>query len=155
MSPRMLLDTGVLVHIVRESAFWERLGPLLGVRLSEALVSRITHGELLSLASRRQWGAIRMAVWEEVFGKMTVLEITDEVAEQYAAIQSFLHARPKGSQANRGENDCWIAACCIATGATLVTMDQDFNPLHPAMLSRILVRQNSDRSLSLIDGPTR
>ena len=35
-----------------------------------------------------------------------------------------------------GQNDLWIAATALATGATLLTTDTDFDVLHPSPVQR-------------------
>ena len=35
-----------------------------------------------------------------------------------------------------GKNDLWIAATAMATGATLLTTDKDFDHLDPTFLTR-------------------
>ena len=54
---------------------------------------------------------------EELLEIHEVIELTEDVAEQYARIRAELEKRGE----NIGSNDLWIAATAIAYGATLVT----------------------------------
>jgi predicted nucleic acid-binding protein len=44
------------------------------------------------------------------------------------------------------QNDLWIAATAVATGATLVTTDKDFDHLNGLWLERVLVDQSAKLS---------
>lgn len=45
----------------------------------------------------------------------------------------------QSSAQNMGKNNLWIAACALATGATLLTTDKDFDHLHPNPLRVIRI----------------
>jgi tRNA(fMet)-specific endonuclease VapC len=63
---------------------------------------------------------------------MVTLQISDEVLNVYAQIDTYLVRAGKAVE----QNDIWIAATAIATGAHLLTTDKDFDPLYPAYLDR-------------------
>lgn len=42
-----------------------------------------------------------------------------------------------------GKNDLWIAATALAEGATILTADQDFDHLHPHILTHEYVDPTS------------
>jgi tRNA(fMet)-specific endonuclease VapC len=52
-----------------------------------------------------------------------IIEVDENVSRKYALIYEYLEK--KGSRIPI--NDVWIAACCMADGGTLLTMDNHFN----------------------------
>lgn len=56
----------------------------------------------------------------------------ERVLAAYADV--YVHAHRAGRP--MGQNDMWIAASAVATGLPLLTTDRDFDPLHPALLTR-------------------
>jgi predicted nucleic acid-binding protein len=62
--PVYLLDTNVILHLVRGNALGKRLASVFGLldTVYRPLVSIVTHGELLVMADRNQWGG-RVSLW--------------------------------------------------------------------------------------------
>ena len=50
------------------------------------------------------------------------------------AVYAGLYAEATSGGLPRGENDLWIAAAAVASGAALVTCDSDFDWMHPNRL---------------------
>jgi tRNA(fMet)-specific endonuclease VapC len=96
------------------------------------LISIVTIGEVLAFAKRASWSASKIAVLEDLLPDLEVMDISDPVLEQYAHVDVFL--RQAGNPVQ--QNDMWIAATAIASGAHLLTTDKDFDPLYPAHLDR-------------------
>ncbi len=63
---------------------------------------------------------------------MVIMRISDEVLRLYAQLDTYLVRAGKAVE----QNDIWIAATAIASGAHLLTTDKDFDPLCPAYLDR-------------------
>ena len=63
---------------------------------------------------------------------LAVINLSDEILELYARMDTYLRRAGKAVE----QNDIWIAATTIASGAHLLTMDKDFDPLYPAYLDR-------------------
>jgi tRNA(fMet)-specific endonuclease VapC len=131
----ILLDTGILVHMVREDSTGvfvrQNYSPLLTE--PRPLISVVTEGEIRSLAYLWKWGEWKrrqMAFLLDYFDRATIE--ADEILEAYAVLDSYSEStgRPMG------ENDAWIAATAHVTGRTLLTTDQDFDHLHPMHLIR-------------------
>ncbi len=133
--PRLLLlDTNILIHLVREN----RTGKAIDFRFQlrnrpeKPLLSIVTVGEGLALSKRLSWGAAKIAALEELFEDCVIVKISDEILELYAQIDTYLIRAGKAVE----QNDVWIAATAIVAGAHLLTTDKDFDPLYPDYLDR-------------------
>lgn len=123
----VVLDTNVVLHLVRGNEFGRRIDASYGLqhRPYRPFVSIVTVGELLAFATRREWGPSRIAELNQLVNQLIVLDINRAIIERYAAIHAFL----VGSGKTVGDNDVWIAATAAATSALLITTDKDFDPL--------------------------
>jgi tRNA(fMet)-specific endonuclease VapC len=138
MAAGLLLDTNVLVHIVRNSpdaeVIRERHAPLLVQPVP--IVSIVSEAELRSLALQWNWGAAKLREIEfllNYFGKYPI--DAKPIAEAWAVIES--HCIASGRKLS--DNDLWVAATAHVTGRTLVTTDRDFEFLDPRFLNLALV----------------
>ncbi len=130
-----LLDTNVLVHLVRGDAVWARVRATYQPLLLEPrpLISVATSGELRSLALQFNWQAEKIDQMEFCLAYLQRISIDDsEIIRAYAAIDA--HLQRTGQPL--GKNDVWIAATAAVTGARLLTTDKDFDRLDPLFLSR-------------------
>jgi len=130
-----LLDTGILVHIIREDQTGilvrDRYAPLLTD--PRPLISVVTVGEIRSLAYQWKWGRSRreqMSFLLDYFDRAPIER--DEILEAYAVIDAHTEALGRAI----GKNDVGIAATAHVTGRRLVTTDRDFDHPHPAFLTR-------------------
>lgn len=123
----VVLDTNVVLQLVRGNEFGRRLDAVYGLqaRHFRPMLSIVTMGELLAFAKRRAWGADRSDKLNQVIHQLVVLDINRAIIERYAAIHTFLIA----SGRTVGDNDVWIAATAAATSALLITTDKDFEVL--------------------------
>ena len=134
-SPLYLLDTSVLVHYVRASAAWTRIRDTYRLLTIEPkpLISIVTAGELRSFAVQHTWGRAKLDQMEYVLGYFDEVFLNSrELVDTYATLDAGMKSRGH----TLGKNDLWIAATAVVTGTRLVTTDRDFDPLHPAFLSR-------------------
>jgi tRNA(fMet)-specific endonuclease VapC len=129
-----LLDTNILLHLVRENRVGRSIESRfrLQTRVERPLISIITIGEILAFAKRWDWGFTKMTALENLLGDLVVLDISDEILDRYAEIDVYLRRTGKAVE----QNDLWIAAAAIASGAHLLTTDKDFDPLYPNYLDR-------------------
>lgn len=133
MSPPglILLDTNILVHVLRGkvAGAWLRERYALDSPTSERpLVSIITLGELLALATKWNWAAKRRAAILDLEKNFVVVDIRNrEVLARYAELG--VHWERQGRRME--QNDLWIAATAKAADATLLTTDGDFRKLAP------------------------
>jgi predicted nucleic acid-binding protein len=132
MSRRVfLLDTNVLVALVRGNELGTRIDAAFGLRAARTrpLVSIVTHGEVRVLARWNRWGERKLAILDRALANLVTVDINHpKVVDAYVAID--LHSRGLDTGArNMGKNDLWIAACAKAASATLLTTDRDFEHL--------------------------
>ncbi len=138
----ILLDTNILIHLVRGSALGKRLSEehgLLG-RPDRPLISIVTVGECFAMATRLGWGEAKQGALRNLLAELVVVDLRHPgVIGKYAEIASHCVERGIGA----GQNDLWIAATASATGAWLLTTDQDFLPLSPQHIHLELVEPGS------------
>jgi len=141
VTPLYLLDTNILILAVRGGAVWSRVQAKYQLLTAEPtpLISVVTAGELRSLAYQWGWATAKRDQMEFLLGYFKVVDILDPaVIEAYAVIDSRLQQRGY----SHDKNDLWIAATVSVTGATLLTTDRDFDPLHPEFVTREWIDQS-------------
>ncbi len=131
MSQSYLLDTSVLLNLIRGKQLGESIDRAFGLRAAfyRHAVSIVTHAELQTLAQRHQWGdkkleALRLALHELV----TVNVDSSAIIEAYVRIEESCR-NAIGGEKKMGQNDMWIAATALYTGLPLITTDKDFDHL--------------------------
>ncbi len=139
-----ILDTNILVHMVREDVLGQQIKDVYDLLMTETrpLLSVVTHGELRSLAYYLEWGEDkkeRAAFLLGYFGRVPTEK--PSIIEAYAMIDAFSEKQGR----SMGKNDVWIAAAAHDTGATLLTTDKDFDHLDPLFLSRIWIDPARER----------
>lgn len=119
MAARFLLDTNICIYIRRRRppAVLERFRQLTP---GEAVLSVITHGELVYGAEKNQFREQALRQLAELAGLLPVMELPMRAGEFYGSIRAILAA--EGSMI--GNNDLWIAAHAKAAGLILVTNKQ-------------------------------
>ena len=132
----LLLDTGVIIHLCRGGVAAEQIEQRyrLTRRRDQPMISVITRGEALAFALRNRWGRPRLNTLAGLFTNFPIIDLNREIIiESYARlnVKTLAIGRRMGQQ-----NDLWIAATAVATGAVLLTPDRDFDDLHPAELVR-------------------
>ncbi len=130
MPPIYLLDTTVLLHWTRGKSQAEELERQfhLGQSPLRPLVCEVSLGELLSFSRNPQWSDKQRERMLHIERHVTPVDISNRsVLEAYADISTL--AQSSGWSLFNGKNDLWIAAATAVTGAHLLTMDKDFEPL--------------------------
>lgn len=135
MEPPYLLDTNILVHLVRSDAVGERIRATYSPTLVEPrpLHSGVTEGELRSLAYQFRWGKskVEQALFYLSYFKRVSID-QSEIYEAYAVIDAYSFNLGR----TMGKNDLWIAATAHVMGACILTTDTDFDHLDPQFLKR-------------------
>jgi tRNA(fMet)-specific endonuclease VapC len=142
-STLLLLDTSVVLHVVRGDAVAKRMDQAYNLRgrAERPLISVVTVGEGRSFAIQRGWGSAKVETLDRLLHEFVVVDINNAaVLDKYAQID----AQMKKNGRALGKNDVWIAATAAVTGALLLTNDKDFAPLDPLFLAHAYVDPNSD-----------
>jgi len=137
----VLLDTSVLVHLIRQSHIGRQIEADhdLASRPERPLVSFVTLGEARALALKLGWGADKTRRLDDLLYQLVVVNINQgDILEHYATLDHHTEkvARPARQM---GKNDLWIAAPASALSAVLVTTDGDFDHLAPRFFHRVKV----------------
>lgn len=133
-SPLLLLDTCVVVHVVRGDGVGKRMDQAYDLRgrADRPIISVVTVGEARSLAKQFGWGPSKCEALDRLLHEFVIVDINNvSVLDKYAEIDA--HLRKAGRAL--GKNDVWIAATAAASGALLLSNDKDFAPLDPLFLT--------------------
>jgi tRNA(fMet)-specific endonuclease VapC len=116
MTVRYLLDTNICIYISKKRplAVYQRLSEL---SIGDVGMSLITFGELRFGAEKSQHQEIALEKLEQLMRYIPLIIPTQETAEKYGIIRSFLE---KNGQPI-GNNDLWIAAHALSINTILVT----------------------------------
>ncbi len=138
MAKPFLLDTNILVHLVRDKELGRRINTAYDLTrtLGTALISVVTVGELQSFAQQCGWGEEKRKKVADIVGEVVIIDINhQEILDRYGEIDTFL------VKAGRtvGDNDVWIAATASVADATLLTTDKDFDPLDGKFIQRFWI----------------
>lgn len=154
----VLLDTSVLLGLVRESPEAERACAAAGVHGPSArgYIPWICAGELLSIRQRAEWSARKRQEHGRFFKKFAMVEeVTPDILRSYALIESWTLGAPVESPTGApppkpsrplGRNDLRIAAVAHGMGAALLTADRDFLPFDGIWFPVLHCRLQSERS---------
>jgi tRNA(fMet)-specific endonuclease VapC len=143
--PLYLLDTNIVLQLVRGNEFGNYLARSFGLLdlVYRPLVSIVTHGELLALADRNNWGPPKQGVLRNALAHLVAVDLNDEsILQSYVEVSRVCRKHPGGARA-LSENDLWIAATARAADAVLLTTDKDFLPLHGHCCSVHFINQDS------------
>ena len=140
-----LLDTTVVICLLRNDHLGQQIDARFNLRasLSSSMVCVVTIGELLALARKFGWGQKLLNDLQEAIDELVWIDINRrEVFEAYAEIDHYSERTVKPAR-RMGKNDVWIAATAKATGATLLTVDKDFDHLDGTHIRRVWIDANS------------
>jgi tRNA(fMet)-specific endonuclease VapC len=135
-----ILDTNILIYLVRENSHIEKELSKLGVYPQQNVVSIsiASVGEVLSFALQNNWGHKKLNDVENLISSLKPFPIANRrLLDIYAEIDAYSKSKmdskplPKGQTARKmGKNDLWIAATTHLAQATLITTDADFDHLN-------------------------
>jgi toxin FitB len=116
----VILDTDVASRIIKRQLDGPLAARLTGVTWC---VTFVTVGELWQWASMRSWGRRSREELEQWLSHVVVLDSDEATSRTWGRISA--EARRRGRA--RPANDSWIAACCLARGLPLATLNlKDF-----------------------------
>lgn len=150
MQKKYVLDSNVLIHIVRQSEIWNNIDTEFDPFGNNPYISFATVAETTSFAEQNKWGAEKMAVLSGLFRSFRTVQSSKELITHYVEIDLFSQGKhptlklPENMSArNMGKNDIWIAATTkLIEGAELITTDRDFEHLDGVWFDVNYVRIN-------------
>jgi len=128
-----LLDTGVLIHLVRNDATGQAIEEehSLAARMERPLLSTVVEAEVRVFAALQKWGHGKLERLDDLLAELVRVGAgLPEVVEAYIELAPVAQ-RQGQAIATQNQNDLWIAATARATGAVLYTCDKDFQFLDP------------------------
>ncbi len=143
-SRNLVLDTNVLVHVLRGKALGQHILARYGLDRREwaPIVSAVTVGELHALARQWRWSPAHVARLDALVFNLHVVDVAPDIGGLVAAYGDLdFESRAMGYK--MGKNDLWIAATAKIFGAVLLTCDKDFDHLAPTLIDRDLLREDA------------
>jgi predicted nucleic acid-binding protein len=113
---RVILDTDVSSLSLKRRLPSPVLTRLVG---KQPCITFVTLGELTQWAELRQWGRRNRDAFENWLGGVIVLPYSEDVARTWGRISADAIRRGRP----RPANDTWIAACALAYGLPLATLN--------------------------------
>ena len=142
-----LLDTNILVHLIRGNALGKAIETnfALAGSLSRCLISVVTVGGMYSLARQWGWGQKKLDQLHALLNQLVWIDINHpDILDSYAEVEDISHRAGR----SMGNNRLWIAATAKVSGTVLLTLDGDFDHLVPAHLNRIRINDKTGQAMS-------
>jgi tRNA(fMet)-specific endonuclease VapC len=141
-SELLLLDTNILIHLLRDNETGRRVDATFQIRHrgDRPLVSIVTVGECLSFVRQFGWGTQKVEALEALLRELVIVPIDSRpVLDRFAEFHSLTRSIGR----TLGDNDLWIAATASATSSHLITTDKDFEPLHPTHIRLTIIPERT------------
>jgi predicted nucleic acid-binding protein len=149
----VVIDTCVIIHIVRESPTGQNCLAQLALidPNPNIIISVVTKAELESFSKQNNWGKSKLYKLNTFFQIATVIDVKsadNKLIEGYAQVDGYSKGRLpdqfgnflSGSSKKMGKNDLWIAATAFALGVSLMTTDGDFDHLNGKLVNVLKVK---------------
>ncbi|MGH3499480.1 MAG: type II toxin-antitoxin system VapC family toxin [Nocardioidaceae bacterium] len=123
--PEPPTNTVVLDTDVASRSFRGRLPATLAARLvgTQPLLTFVTVGELTQWTKLRHWGPRNLAQLQEWLSDKPMIPAARAIAVRWGELSATANQRGRP----RPVNDTWVAACCLAYGLPLATLNlKDF-----------------------------
>ncbi|MDO9635228.1 MAG: type II toxin-antitoxin system VapC family toxin [Paludibacter sp.] len=143
----ILLDTNILIHLVRGNAIAQKVKEYVGtINEPQLFVSVVNIAEAESLMLQWNWTPEKMESLKKLITSFITIDIEQnnkELLDAYISIDAYSQGKtpsPSGellnnSSRNMGKNDLWIAATAYAMNAMLLTTDGDFDHLDKSYIN--------------------
>ena len=141
-----LLDTNILVHLIRGNALGKAIETnfALAGSWSRCLISVVTVGEMYSLARQWGWGQKKLDQLQALLNQLVWIDINHpDILETYAEVEDISHRAGRSMR----QNVLWIAATAKVSGTVLLTLDGDFDHLAGTHLARIRVDDKTGQAI--------
>jgi predicted nucleic acid-binding protein len=145
-SPGYLLDTNILVHLIRWKTVGQTIDAAFGLlgSLNQSAISVVTVGEMHSLVRKWRWGASKIDQLEKLLDELVWIDINrPDILKTYGELDHLTNR----AGCPMGKNDVWLAATAKVSGMKLLTTDGDFDHLHPTHLTRIQIDEKTGNPL--------
>jgi predicted nucleic acid-binding protein len=92
---RYVLDTNILIHLVRDSDFGNKIADKFGFDNAEnqLFISIVTKAEMLSLSMKSGWGNTKITTLNSILDNLIILNITESVVTKYVEIDAYSQAK--------------------------------------------------------------
>jgi predicted nucleic acid-binding protein len=136
---KFVLDTGILLHYVRQSQLANTIEGDLGIMAEESvpIIASVSVGEMEGFVQRQEWGNKKIDRLKKLVSRLIVINIKAEdenLIDNYATLWNYsknnLPGDKLGHAVGINQNDAWIAALTRTVNAELVTTDNDFDHLN-------------------------
>ena len=148
----IIIDTCVIIHIVRESESGKKCLEALSRFDDEPniIISVVTKAEIESFSVQNDWGATKIEKLNKVLHQITYIDISSNdkiLMNAYTKIDAYSKRKMKDNNGNllndsakkMGKNDIWIAATAYALNIPLITTDGDFDYLNNTLINVIKI----------------
>ncbi len=148
----IVIDTCVLIHIVRETATGRNCLNALETfdESPNVIISVVTKAELESFIAQNNWGRPKIEKLNKILEEITYIDISNSdqlLIDSYTDIDAFSKRKIKdksgvllkGSARKMGKNDLWIAATAYSLDIPLMTTDSDFDHLNGMVIEVIKI----------------
>jgi len=145
-TPGYLLDTNILVHLIRWKAVGQTIEANFGLlgMLNRSAISVVTVGEMHSLVRKWAWGMRKIEQLDNLLDQLVWIDIhRTDILKTYGELDDVSN---RGGR-SMGKNDVWLAATAKVSGMKLLTTDGDFDHLNPAHLTRIRIDEKTGNTL--------
>ena len=141
---KFILDTGILLHYVRQSSLAKVIEDDLGIMAEESvpIIASVSVGEMEGFVQRQEWGDKKIDRFKKLVSRLIVINIKAEdenLIDNYATLWNYsknnLPGDKLGQSIGINQNDVWIAALTRTVNAELVTTDNDFDHLNHKWLT--------------------
>ena len=149
---RIIIDTCVIIHIVRDSESGKKCLEELSNFDDEPniIISVVSKAEIESFSIQNNWGAAKIEKLNKVLTQITYIDISNNdktLIGAYTEIDAYSKRKMNdkngdllsGSDRKMGKNDVWIAATAYALNIPLMTTDGDFNHLNSTFIEVIKI----------------
>lgn len=148
----IIIDTCVIIHIVRESESGKKCLEALSKFGDELniIISVVSKAEIESFSSQNNWGKTKTDKLNKVLNQITYIDISNHdklLLGAYRQIDAYSKRKIadqsgnllNGSAKKMGKNDIWIAATAYTLNIPLITTDGDFDHLNNTLINVIKV----------------
>jgi predicted nucleic acid-binding protein len=137
LSKAYVLDTSTLLNLIRGNELGLQIDAAYGLRaaMHRHAISIVTHGELLVLAERNNWGEAKRSALDLALDNLVTINIDSApLVQAYVQVEEACRNIP-GGERKMGQNDMWIAATALLCGMPIITTDGDFRHLNERLIT--------------------